>query len=383
MTWPGVTTGMLVHITGTRACPAGVRFGTILPRCTATISLTRGLIRARFPPRPATGAMARAPTAGSLLVLNSAARRDVDRGAWRFAVSLREHPAAVAIAALLAIGCGMASDGAGGSSAPSDASHEQAAAVCDALFACECGLAEELDACIAAEAEDFESVIAAGEENDLSFDAGCLQARLDRFERLKCDPTWANAGPVVDCKLHYGTGELGMPCVVVDAADGDTCTINLLCLGGICRARQTYSVGEECYVTWPGCEDGSFCQHDDDSDSYHCVGLPQAGEPCLYGTGGLCRAGLLCDASSFCADAPDLGEVCGPPGYECSICHVCDAQGRCVSPPSSGEPCIDGRCADGATCTDGVCEGDAPFVCWGGATETQLDPLSSKLCPDD
>jgi subtilisin-like proprotein convertase family protein len=139
----------------------------------------------------------------------------------------------------------------------------------------------------------------------------------------------------------------GTPC-----ADGEFCTINDNCSGGVCGGAAN------------PCDDGNACTNDVcDEIGDGCVSTPVTD-------------GTPCDDQAWCT----IGETCttgvcgGGIARSCSDGNPCttdtcdDGNDSCTNTPSGdGSVCDDGAyCSQGETCNGGVCGGGSPRDCSDG-----------------
>ncbi len=161
-------------------------------------------------------------------------------------------------------------------------------------------------------------------------------------------------GPPIDCDdgnicttdLCQDDGSGNPTCVYVNAdgtscdADGDPCTDNDQCLGGVCVPGAPY----DCSGISTQCSNG-VCQ-DDGTGTAECIDdyLPN-GTPCNDGL--FCTFTDTCDGSGNCTGAVD---PCAGGGVCNNICN--EVADNCFSP--NGTPCD----ADSSNCTpDDFCDG--------------------------
>lgn len=198
-------------------------------------------------------------------------------------------------------------------------------------------------------------------------------------------------GPIGPCD---GLAD-GSPC-----DDGDLCTSNDRCVGGLCLPEEAIS-----------CDDDNVCTDDTCLPTEGCVHLPnlaacEDGDPCTSDdrcSVGICRpGGPACDdrnpctadscaPSGECANIPDDSLSCSD-ASECTTGDFC-AGGVCISGLGDGcaedDPCIEVACgADGLTCELSLLDGapcddeDACTVddaCQGGLCR----PGEDLVCPWD
>ncbi|NUN15754.1 MAG: hypothetical protein HUU55_19180 [Myxococcales bacterium] len=179
--------------------------------------------------------------------------------------------------------------------------------------------------------------------------------------------------------------------------DGNTCTINDICVAGVCQGEG----GDQC-------DDGNPCTTDVCGANGSCSHQPatggacEDGNPCTSGdtcAAGTCKAGTptvcndnnvcttdTCSPASGCVHTPTSGGACddnngctvtdvctngvcvGSGGPDCNDnnpCTVdtCTLADGCVNTPTTGA-CDDGNaCTVGQTCTGGVCGGGTVLNC--------------------
>ncbi len=211
-------------------------------------------------------------------------------------------------------------------------------------------------------------------------DDGDLCTRNDRCEGGVCVP-----GPAVVCvpddpcreagECDPGTGNCMNPRKPEGAAcdDGDACTLSDTCRFGTCTGAYTL----RCVSSDPCLEDG-VC----DPSTGECSAPPAA-----YGTD--CDDGDACTRTDFCQAGRCVGQnpvVC----QATDLCHaagVCDPlTGACSAPPGQdGVPCDDGdHCTEGDACAGGTCEGSA-VTCDDGepCTDDSCDPAVGCIFEDN
>ncbi len=172
--------------------------------------------------------------------------------------------------------------------------------------------------------------------------------------------------------------------------DGDPCTINDVCIDGICTGGDEYVCDDGNPCTLDGCDPATGCSHDpvddccihdmDCSDDDVCNGQ----ETCVDGN---CIAGesLVCDDNNICNGDetcdPSLGCQNGTPPADCctsdeecnNICWTSTCvNGTCSTP----EPAI---CDDGDPCNGSeICDSET-----GCASGTPMDCNDNNPCTDD
>ncbi|MCA9516709.1 MAG: hypothetical protein KC635_17325 [Myxococcales bacterium] len=229
---------------------------------------------------------------------------------------------------------------------------------------------------------------------------------------LACRPPGPCEGPGV-CAPATGTCAFPTLDDGVTCGDGDPCTTDDVCTGGIC-AGTARDCDDNVACTLDACDPGAGscvhdpapceCQSDDDCDDHDdCTGdetcdpdlgtcvagtrvdCSQFDTACLRGTCdqdvlGFCTAvprddGLLCDDGSGCTvdDACHDGICWGvprscPAGGPCGAPGFCDLDsGVCAAAPAEGSTCSDGdACTTVDTCQGGACVGEGAKVCPAG-----------------
>ena len=288
-----------------------------------------------------------------------------------------------------ATGASTAGTGTGGSSTgdtdPLLARAESVAVeFCERFVDCGClayddALFGSYDECLASELPSVRSMVQAARDAGLTFDESCADALEQRFRNLGCAPDFRTVPEIVPCKLFYGDGALGEPCVAVDQANGDSCRPELTCREGVCDDNEPRAVGEPCPVDRNLCESGAFCSQFG-NEPRTCHPLPAEGDPCYEGF--VCPPELYCDpVSTRCVALLEQDAPCTPDGVPCGYGLECGpADGRCrPAPPGAvGDPCTLNACGDGLLCNQVTCHCSTPepYVCWGGGTEEPKDPLT-------
>ena len=194
--------------------------------------------------------------------------------------------------------------------------------------------------------------------------------------------------------------EDGAPC-----DDGDSCTVDDVCVGGICAG-----------VPGPECDDGDPCTDDGCDPELACVSEPAE-------DGGACDDGDLCNGPDAC-EAGLCAPVGEPPCDDADPCTTdacqdgacqhqdipdccteeadCAPAGACVvvSCPVAGQPCqavplgdcceTDAQCDDGDPCTADRCEANAcafavedPACCRNVLDCDDGDPCTVDACDED
>ena len=213
-----------------------------------------------------------------------------------------------------------------------------------------------------------------------------------------CTTDYCN--PMVGCTTAPNTN----PC-----NDGNACTLNDTCSGGICGAGNgvTCDDGNPCtddfcdpatgckYTPNSGpCDDNNSCTEGDQCEEGACIGQsaipcnddnPCTVDTCAPGEGckhtvapGPCSDGDACTVNDSCADG-----ACVPGAQQdCNDGNPCTgdscSEGTCVHDPLD-LPCDDGNpCTEGDLCVEGLCKGPAPTECDDGnlCTTDYCDPSS-------
>ncbi|MBT9555065.1 MAG: hypothetical protein IV100_03500 [Myxococcales bacterium] len=180
--------------------------------------------------------------------------------------------------------------------------------------------------------------------------------------------------------------------------DGDACTENDICAGGVCKGKalacndgnpctdDTCESSTGCKIAFNAgdCDDGVACTTGDKCGLGVCAGVP--GPECTCTTNAdcaqfddenACNGKLICQVSETggkCIIDPVTVVSCDVSNNPCSIATCDAATGQCNTAPAADEKlCDDGdACTTGDRCKAGACE---------GATETPCDDLNS--CTDD
>lgn len=172
--------------------------------------------------------------------------------------------------------------------------------------------------------------------------------------------------------------------------DGDPCTAESACSGGVCHAPAgTCDDGNPCttdtclpelgcaFVAFEGaCEDGDACTAGDQCTAEVCV----AGPPTDCSDGSQCTVDL-CNSVFGCYLTLTGDPCCSGAAHVCDDGDACTTDG-CVSDGGSGcehtlnsGPCSDGdQCTVGDSCSGGVCQSGGASPCDDG------NPCTSDLC---
>jgi hypothetical protein len=161
--------------------------------------------------------------------------------------------------------------------------------------------------------------------------------------------------------------------------DGDACTVDDMCMEGLCMPGSARS-----------CDDGNVCTVNSCDPSVGCVET--------FNDGAACDDGEVCTVETTC----DRGRCVGGAPRDCDDASVCTID-RCVPGVGCESISIADRCDDGNLCTDDRCDaalgcvydfnsepcndGNACTgmdVCTGGACLGMvLDPDDGNVCTDD
>lgn len=266
-----------------------------------------------------------------------------------------------------------------------DASRTVAEHYCAELFACQCldpaGFASE-EGCVATLSADLLGTQLEAVADGLTYDASCIDARVDAIAALGCSRDPAQLETCADCFAYHGIVPEDAPCT--RHGEFSDCDQGLVCVTregfdgqpvDVCApACQREGEGEPCAFAGPGflalrdCDDGLVC---DVGASGRCVPLPGAGLPCAQEI--LCSADAWCDASAdppICAARKPNGDACAN-DVECTSTW-CDGGERCRQPIAQGVLCVfdHDRCATGLICTEEmpVCSPADALQCQGPPT---------------
>jgi len=187
--------------------------------------------------------------------------------------------------------------------------------------------------------------------------------------------------------------------------DGDLCTINDTCAGGTCAGtpRDCSAMNNACNVgvcvaatgecaaqpasEGGACDDGNLCTSNDLCAGGVCAGTPVdcsgLNDACNIGVcidttgvcaaqptheGGTCDDGDLCTTNDACANGACAGTPldCSALNNACNVGVCVDSTGLCAAQPANeGGTCNDGNlCTTGDSCAGGACAG-TPVDCSG------------------
>lgn len=190
-----------------------------------------------------------------------------------------------------------------------------------------------------------------------------------------CQGGVCRAGPSVTCDdsnpcTHNRCGAAEGGCYyppvsngVTCNADNNVCTVGDQCIGGVC----TVGTGS------PNCNDNNPCTVDSCDPVLGCRNIAQAGLPCEDGN--ICTVGDSCSANGTCLSGATRRNC--DDGNPCTNDSCVDFVG-CSNQPISGPTCDDGNaCTVGTTCLSGVCTGGSARNCDDGnpCTVNSCDPV--------
>jgi hypothetical protein len=185
--------------------------------------------------------------------------------------------------------------------------------------------------------------------NQSQSDRANCWAFLDCYDSHGCGPDTCGASPDDTCgvnKVHPSMGTA--PKVIADQV--------YQCLG-CASGSPPSSCGQ--LPDGASCDDGNPCTDNDRCQGGVCVvGAPKRCQSDLCHTVGTCDPD-----TGACTDGPPI--VCSPRD-QCHLTGVCDpSTGACSAPVKpNGTTCSDGNaCTLGDTCMAGVCTGGTPVVC--------------------
>lgn len=280
--------------------------------------------------------------------------------------------------ALLCLPACKADTDSGGSGIPKDDAPETfARELCAAYYDCECDdtrpnppftSQENCEAEIEAQLQsDFDRA----DDAELFYDSSCATQALEYFRNLDCrlaeEATLEDLSVLfygINCKVLFGTDEIGESCELLNGNADDTCVQDAYCDKGTCVAYPP-SPGDDCDPALSLCMDGGFCIDKSGGSDNVCEVLPGQGELCL-GTLDLCGPELACNQDDkTCQPAPAEGDACAQGAVTpCSNGLHCEAD-MCVANPGAGEACMQTPgCAFGLTCEAGTCVTDSALTCY-------------------
>ncbi len=176
----------------------------------------------------------------------------------------------------------------------------------------------------------------------------CVAGECVAAETLACED---DGNP---CTEERCDGELG--CVRTnlpdrsDCDDGDPCTIDDLCIAGVCTSGAPIT-----------CDDHNPCTADTCSGNGECVNAPLDGGAGSCEDGSACTVGDHCDAGVCVAG---VGPSCVDDGNPCTI-ETCEPGQGCVTILAPDlTSCEDGNaCSSGDVCMAGKCRAGQPVDC--------------------
>lgn len=249
--------------------------------------------------------------------------------------------------------------------------------VCEGVIVCDCEYPNgaALNHCVAQLGASAETLAELNQVDGLSFDGECAQEYVDQINDLACgvpayDPDAKCEQP---CKIWHGPMGKGGTCTSINGYDN--CKQGLVCEESVCvdpcAEPDLPNLGELCALEY-GCDEGLYCNNEDNPLVPTCAALPDEGEACIESDvfGYLCDEGLLCDTSTdpdapTCVGLPGLDEEC--PNFTCEAGLYCDtmqAPAICAPLPTLGEDCVFGSCEAPYVCgPEDVCTEPPPAVC--------------------
>lgn len=270
--------------------------------------------------------------------------------------------------------------------------------VCQAVVTCNCEYpyGQLYDHCLAQLLTAGDALVELNAVEGLSFDGECAQELIDDVEALGCsvpvgDPDAKCERP---CKLWHGPMGEGGTCTTINGYDN--CKQGLVCGGdgtciNPCAEPDLPNLGELCSTQY-GCDEGLYCNADDQPLTPTCASLPGDGRPCIDSDlfGYLCDEGLMCDTvtdpdAPTCVGLPDLGEEC--PSFACDEGLYCDNSAMpavCAELPTLGEACPTFACEAPYVCDGETCIEPPPAVCgyYGGLPPDEGETGTSDATTD-
>ncbi len=165
-----------------------------------------------------------------------------------------------------------------------------------------------------------------------------------------------DCAPGLFCSWETGT-------CLASAGQGESCAFSACGPGLTCTwpnetCELAAAVGEDCEERQ--CAHGLYCDWSGPNQSF-CRAYAQQGEQCFETP---CDDGLWCDDSNVCVGPPEEGQLClfGSICEEGLVCSNFDGSGTCLAPPEAGSPCLQGTCATGTWC------------------DTSADPMGPGTC---
>ncbi len=132
--------------------------------------------------------------------------------------------------------------------------------------------------------------------------------------------------------------------------DGNLCTIDDICMEGICVSGAAVS-----------CDDGNACTQDFCGVDGQCVNAPIAGGAGSCDDGDPCTVGDRCGGGGCLAGSP---RTCAADNNACTSDACVPMLGCVYAPVANSSPCSDGSaCTVGDQCAGGACVAGAPANC--------------------
>jgi hypothetical protein len=257
---------------------------------------------------------------------------------------------------------------------PEDEAATALGTVCQTMLSCKCPSAATVTE---ADCEAWFITLtqqASTEPNGLTYDGACVADMVAAINYIQCaapsqiEAWWAlaSAVPNLNCKMYYGSKQVGSQCTALVDSNGDDCDRNLVCEGSTCRTPP-FSLAEDAACTAEDdCHLPAVCLPTSvTATDKRCVVLPAAGSDCYLGL--LCEVGASCEGGK-CVPLPAASEACS--NNADVLERTCDPMAQCVSGQCSALPVADedcsGACAPGFTCSAGTCKAEEPSLCEGG-----------------
>jgi|GEM_PF-2163164 len=135
-----------------------------------------------------------------------------------------------------------------------------------------------------------------------------------------------------------------------DCEDGNACTVDDLCMEGVCRSGAVIS-----------CDDHKPCTTDSCANDGSCINTPVSGPAGSCQDGNACTVGDRCQAGACIAG---IGPTCQDDGNPCTV-ESCTPEAGCVSTLKANlSPCEDGNaCTASDQCVAGQCRAGAAASC--------------------
>lgn len=235
---------------------------------------------------------------------------------------------------LLVAGCDAVKINHGKGKVLDDRAEALAEAYCAVYASCDCApiasdaLFPDPSQCVAEEKQRLLSEFEQAEDDDLSFDQGCMDQLLSRYAELDC------------ASISTIHAQLGNPAT----------TENFGC--AMYHGDETNGICELATGTpWSDCATGLQCF---DHSCQPALTLADAGEPCTFNSSALaldCQPGLYCDQFDGCQPGQELGEACmiaGDGSMRCAAELFCaptgdSVEGICQALLDGGEACVNNQ----------------------------------------